>query len=112
MATHIPDDVEIHFSDQGAGRAFAAGIDLQELVDALRRPHFSQGSDEEPNGRTHFLKLNGIPAKIVTATKEGTAERIVIVAVASLEVAPLNASGRAEEPPEGERLDAGLRVAG
>ncbi len=107
MATQIPDEVEIQFSDHGAGRAFEAGIDLQELVDALRSPHFSQGADEGGDRRVHFLKLNGIPAKILTSMKDEAPARCVIVTVV-----PLDTNGRGEDALEGEHLEGNLRVAG
>jgi hypothetical protein len=106
MATQLPEDADVHFSDQGAGRAFDAGIDLQDLVDALKRPHFSQSSDDGPDRRVHFLKLNGIAAKIVTATKDDAPDRYVIVTVV-----PLDASRRSEDGLQAEPLDGNLRVA-
>jgi hypothetical protein len=106
MATQLPEDAEIQFSDQGAGRAFDAGIDLQDLVDALKRPHFSQSSDEGPERRVHFLKLNGIAVKIVIATNDDAPTRYLIVTVV-----PLDASRRSEDALQAEPLDGNLRVA-
>jgi hypothetical protein len=106
MATQLPEDAEIQFSDHGAGRAFETGIDLHDLVDALRRPHFSQSSDEGPDRRVHFLKLNGIAVKIVIATNGDAPSRYVIETVVSLD-----AGRRSEGVLQAEPLDGNLRVA-
>jgi hypothetical protein len=58
-------EAEFRFSDTAARIAIGAGLDLADVLAALRGGHFKQ-PDYEVGKFMHFVKLGGGPAKVVT----------------------------------------------
>lgn len=91
----------VRFTDSAATRVFELGLDHDEVLHALKFDHFKQPGYD--HGRyAHFVKVGGLPLKVVTGPSLADPTATMIIHVTALELdARAIAAAHRRHAPEG-----------
>jgi CTP:phosphocholine cytidylyltransferase-like protein len=78
---------DYRFTDHAASRCFEYGVDHQAVLDALIAAHFTQKSDAVDKREIHYVKVDGLHAKVITGPSFYSADETqAIISIVPLDV--------------------------